>query len=469
MKAIISGIGRSGTSNLFDLLYTATFNKIDPGECSSVYEPFLWGPITWGKPYHELGKYLSSLNNISPAGVYSHKEIPMFIDDVGSLEGSYALKYLTKITSQRKHCIAKFIRAGARTSLLEALDDDLKILYLVRNPLRVVNSLGRTFSHYGEGYYPSDLPRFNSEAEALYGDEFLSYKAKMKRFGIIGAQVLYWHYTNKFTYDLIKAGKLTKTRIFIHEELISPSDESLVCLFDYLQMPWRENYKNIFRRNVGHSMASISLCKNLVNAMTPSFELYREIASDSRVSRDFDIENDLSCSVQKLRPKAPMISDKNPSGASLDKENYALNQRLMKAKAGIRDLEKVNSRMERRMSAALIDKNKMERRMSDALIAKNKLARRMSHALIAKNEMETTVETLRASIDEKDERLSCKERELAREKKRITRIELRLSSVDTRLSDYRKAFMLIAESVMGRAILRLLLGKKKYKDLLRDI
>lgn len=147
----------------YSALLTAA-RALDP-DALGRYEPFLWGEPTWDKLPDEIGDRFSRTDSVNTAGVYAHTRIPLF------LEGSSPeLDHFMAETMPENHSVvSKVIRGAGRLSAFLERDPDLKIVHLIRNPLDVVNSGLAHFSFYGGEFHPSDEPRFNMEAAALFG------------------------------------------------------------------------------------------------------------------------------------------------------------------------------------------------------------------------------------------------------------------------------------------------------------
>ena len=414
MSLIISVNGRSGTSNLFDFLYRVL--EQDGVHPYGIYEPFYWGKPTWGKSYEELGPFLSTIDNSSPAGILANKTIPLYVESLEGLENTFCYRHFKQLIGDYPNFLAKFIRASSRGLFLEAIAPDVQIIFIVRNPIRVVSSLAKTFSHFGEGLYASDFHRFDKQSVAIFGEEYLNYRESLRMFGIVGAQVLYWHFTNRFNYEQVGSGLLKNTSIYIHEELCSESIESLRNLVGRIGVDWRANYDSIFSRHTGHSSGQSELPSGLLSAIKPSIDLFNEIAMHFRVSERFDPFKICRNSTLGVKDGPVFISSRNESGASLIKKNIILEQRLKRAFSTTqRQKQRYATRLKQldcKISRLESDLNK---NAAEVLI----LQRRKENLISRNEQLSSALQTMR-------EELICSQRAISHKDKRIIELERRL-------------------------------------------
>ena len=162
MEVLVSGVGRSGTTALYDFL-TRYFEH--QGITSrSFYEPFLWRLND--REFKQPTKF-GSTNAISVNGMATHCALPLFSVD------TYAPKlfgeFLDKIKKDPNIDIwfCKCIRASGRLRWFLESQPSLKIVCIFRNPVSVLNSVLERFSFFGDEFHPSDAKRFYDELKAL--------------------------------------------------------------------------------------------------------------------------------------------------------------------------------------------------------------------------------------------------------------------------------------------------------------
>jgi hypothetical protein len=176
---VIFGVGRSGTTALFDYFNRAyTLNKEAP---SIRYEPFLWSVTTAN--LHGSFRYTSAL---SPSGIYAHTKAPLFTrrDDVNSLQ-----TFISDLGITKPPFLVKFIRACGRIDFFLKRWPNAKFIYIFRNPSAVINSVLPMFDFFGSEFHPTDAERFPHEV-GLDPERFRTetYAAK---------QLAYWRAMNE--------------------------------------------------------------------------------------------------------------------------------------------------------------------------------------------------------------------------------------------------------------------------------
>lgn len=164
----IVGVGRSGTTLIYRIVQRL-FRRRFGRDYTSSYEPLIWNRELFDREYEDCAHLFGKTSSLSVEGIYVHQQLPMFIEQPGSL-ADYAWSPLLQHFS-REHGptlphVAKFIRMNGRLPLLRRLHPDAKIIVLLRNPVDSVNSVKGKFDYYGEDFYPSDFPRFCAERQA---------------------------------------------------------------------------------------------------------------------------------------------------------------------------------------------------------------------------------------------------------------------------------------------------------------
>lgn len=162
-RFIISGVGRSGTSFLFEEVAAALRAQ---GPAELFYEPYLWYPTRVNETGRVHAEPFDS-RNLSPFGIYVHCESPLF------LNGSHPVhdQMVNRILDPERTVLAKLIRGNGRLKAYLKADPELKVIGVVRDVFGTVNSVSNHFSFFGSEFYPTDLPRFREEIRKLYNDE----------------------------------------------------------------------------------------------------------------------------------------------------------------------------------------------------------------------------------------------------------------------------------------------------------
>lgn len=193
LKYIISGVGRSGTTALYDMLSNALIEK-NP-DLSLCYEPFLWGPDTWDMTTREQSSkaIFQNTSSIYPLGLWAHTSSALFAE----MASPPVVSLLDNLSRQGGLVLAKFIRASGRLEAILDWDPTVKIVHICRNPLQVVNSALQLFSFYGEEFHSNDWPRFTMEVENRWGEfpDLDSEDAAVR-------QAQWWYYMNKAAFEV---------------------------------------------------------------------------------------------------------------------------------------------------------------------------------------------------------------------------------------------------------------------------
>lgn len=162
-KLILSGVGRSGTSFLFEETAAALRAQ---GPADLFYEPYLWSPAR----VNETGKVHAEpfdTRNLSPFGIYVHCESPLFLKESHPVHDLM----IHRILRSGRPTLAKLIRGNGRLRSYLQADPELKVIGVVRDVFGTVNSVSNHFSFFGSEFFPTDLPRFQGEVRKRYNDE----------------------------------------------------------------------------------------------------------------------------------------------------------------------------------------------------------------------------------------------------------------------------------------------------------
>lgn len=165
-KILISGVGRSGTSFLFEEMAAALRAA---GPAALFYEPYQWSPakvVETGRVHAEP----FDSRNLSPFGIYVHCESPIFLRGPHPVHDLMVNRILAPEVPDRS-VLAKLIRGNSRLMAYLKADPAVKVVGVVRDVFGTVNSVSNHFSFFGSEFFPTDLPRFREEVAALYGDE----------------------------------------------------------------------------------------------------------------------------------------------------------------------------------------------------------------------------------------------------------------------------------------------------------
>ncbi len=178
-QTIIFGVGRSGTTALFD--YLVDIHDHLGIDVEFRLEPFLWN-IRTGEKVPDF----SSTRVLSPQGIAAHVTEPLFPKDK---PGPQMELFFDFLEIDGKNFLTKYIRACGRIETLMDRWPDAKCVFIYRNPSSVIDSATNRFSFFGDEFHPSDEERF-CEAVGCDAEEFASSSYQVR-------QLRYWRHMNE--------------------------------------------------------------------------------------------------------------------------------------------------------------------------------------------------------------------------------------------------------------------------------
>lgn len=242
------GVGRSGTTAIYALLQEILEN-VFPGDVDYVYEPFLWDRKTFNKPYKNLSDEFRYSASVSIDGMYHHKHIPMLVGENFPIDPHSRAWLKETLTAQsgKRHYLGKMIRANGRVRLIRELAPHTKIIFLIRNPVDVLNSASQLFSFYGSEFYESDFSRFANEVEERYGrGAELSEPGP----GQIVAEYGYWYFSNLAFLDYTKENPVNILS-FSYEAFVEDRVSIVWRICEFLGLEYRSDYAAASRKERG--------------------------------------------------------------------------------------------------------------------------------------------------------------------------------------------------------------------------
>lgn len=248
------GVGRSGTTAHYALLQHILMNQY-PGEVDYVYEPFLWDRKTFNKPYSQITDEFRYAASVSVEGMYHHKQLPMLVgeDSVINQSSKQWLANTLAPTDDKRHYLGKMIRANGRVRLIRELSPNTKIIFLIRNPVDVLNSASQLFSFYGSEFYESDFSRFASEVEERYGRGTELTERGPKQ---IVAEYSYWYFSNLAFLDYAKENPANILSLS-YEAFVEDRERIVQRICDFLGLEFRSDYAVASRKKRGPVQQSV--------------------------------------------------------------------------------------------------------------------------------------------------------------------------------------------------------------------
>jgi hypothetical protein len=247
-KILIVGVGHSGADEVYSLVQQL-LERERPEDTDYVYEPFLWQRKPFNKLYGEITNEFSLVSSVAVEGLFHNKKLPLFLtkskrtissffskrandyDAVDSITTDFFKKIFTPVGG-KKNLLCMTNRVNGRLDLIQSLVPDVKIIFVIRNPMDVVNCAIEKASLFDDDFYESDYERF---VESLFKIESAS---ALETF-LIDTQeqreYLYWYFMNKAALSYYK---MNPDRVFpiVYESFNSNKSEYVSNLCKFLEL-----------------------------------------------------------------------------------------------------------------------------------------------------------------------------------------------------------------------------------------
>lgn len=273
---LILGVGRSGTTAIYQHIQDI-FLKRFPDSVKSVYEPFLWDWPQFDKPLQEVQPLFSEMSSISYKGILENKEISLLV--LPHMAKNFVDRpFIDEIVSRppdKLSLVAKLIRANGRYNVFRLKKPDAKIIFILRNPLDVVNSVNDMFSFYGDDFHLSDYDRFVKEVSEIYSDDTLSFPRNCH----VQKQAFFWYFMNKFFLEQSKNDSNVLKILYEEYSEFPALVHEKICGFlslDSQEHPFLAKYTS----KAGPSHSNIGLTCQEIDSMAPYLEAYEKLLSD---------------------------------------------------------------------------------------------------------------------------------------------------------------------------------------------
>lgn len=270
MAILISGIGRSGTTTLYEIIGKALLTQHNGGRC--VYEPYLWNipeiestADTYGQPFSvgQLGLFNMSV----------HCNTPLFLSERNMLHDGWLKRVFGPISSASKIApedgMAKVIRGAGRLEAALTLFDNLKVVVVTRNIVDTINSGLGLFSFYGDEFHPSDKSRFIKEVEATFKVNLDISKIKSE----IDWSILWWHYMTEAS---IRTYQKFSDRVLLvpYEKYLKDMKGIMMQIYDFCGIERSYLDEKLFGNDAGPRTSVSYLDNNAINQMNSELEWY---------------------------------------------------------------------------------------------------------------------------------------------------------------------------------------------------
>lgn len=229
MALLISGIGRSGTTTLYQILGKGLLSKYGNARC--VYEPYLWNipevectAKVKGQPFNvgQLGLF----------NAYAHCNTPLFLSGRYELHDAWLNRVFRPInpgtSAAPNNVMAKIIRGSGRLEAALTMFNNLKVVLVTRNVVDTVNSGLGLFSFFGDEFHPSDKGRFVQEVNHIFNAEIDISTIENE----LQWSVLWWHY---FTEASLRTCVNFPNRVMLvpYEKYLNNKLEVMKTIFEF--------------------------------------------------------------------------------------------------------------------------------------------------------------------------------------------------------------------------------------------
>ena len=282
MKIAVIGIGRSGTNILYFLLQKILEDLFD-GDVNYAYEPFMWDPEIFDKRFDKIVKEFNYMASLSIEGIYFHQKYPLFIQDPELIEDAGYIEKVFSGFAKSENLLLKFIRANGRIRLLEKCSKSCKFVFIIRNPVDVINSSIHSFSLFGEDYHRSDYEKFVRELESMGRVNPADVHAE----GRVQREYLYWYHMNSFALQSISEFS-EKFFAISYESFKKDNEYYIELLCDFLKIPFKKKYVDYAKRKVGKLSRKNNLTVGEYEFLVQKLGEYKSLLDRHKIRYSFD-------------------------------------------------------------------------------------------------------------------------------------------------------------------------------------
>jgi hypothetical protein len=282
MKVCVFGTARSGTTAIYNLLQNIFIN-IYGTDAEYVYEPFLWEASAFNGKYVEVQNNFKYMNSVSLEGMYNDLKLPFFIPNPGEYNNNEYLR--TMFNRGAQNILLKFIRANGRFPLLQNICPECKFIFVIRNPIDVINSVIGTFSFYSNEFHQDTYGKFVVEVKKIFRKNYDIHPPKMA----VHKEIIYWYYMNAFAMKSIKK-TIEKPLLIGYEDYVENSEKNLVRICDYLNIDYDEKYLKIKENKVGPVTDNINLNMKEIGILKPYLNEYEKFLTTYNISNRLNVK-----------------------------------------------------------------------------------------------------------------------------------------------------------------------------------
>lgn len=290
-ELILYGVGRSGTTALSSTIQKM-LSFIYGDSFYLIYEPFLWDPNTLNRDVRELTEKFSFMSSTNVTGIYANKVLPLLhiknpqtcFEALDENVKQY-LKNICIKPPDKKFLFSKMIRGNGRALLFNYLNPKVKNIFVIRNPLDVINSVIGFFSFYGTDFHASDYERFYQEAINLYGDYAKTFPVSTH----IQKEAFYWYFSNKTFLESMS--NKSNVLMIAYDDYIQHKSEVLASVSNFIGIETNDSILEGANKNVGHITKGLNLSVEDYKHMLFYHDKFKELIEHYFPSADINFDN----------------------------------------------------------------------------------------------------------------------------------------------------------------------------------
>lgn len=451
MKICILGVGRSGTTAIYSLLQEILIDQTGRNNIDFIYEPFLWDIHRFNDKYDEVIKHFRYMNSISIEGMYNHQKLPMFVKNPGLFRGN---NYLDKIfNTSSQNTLIKFIRANGRFRLLSEICPRGKFIFMIRNPLDVINSAVIRFSLLGSEFHKDDWKRFAREVNSIYGRGTIDVEKINSQ---VEKEVLYWYYMNKYALESFEQTN-SKPLIICYEDYVSRREFWLDKICDFLNLQKKDIYYDHTKKIAGSQTIKNNISRLEFDMLTGYLDKYTALLAAAGITHPIDLDKITSKykTINTENNRTQIIIGKTPNimnahiqrleGILIKKEDAlgGFKQKIIELDGTLKNREKDIADARKRISQL---EGKLGKR-EDEILGSGKKLSELEGILLTR---EKDIADAEKRISQLEEKLGKREDEIFGSSKRLSELEGELAAKNGEIVDLKKKKSELEEELVKR-------------------
>ena len=271
MRVLISGIGRSGTTMMYQQIgrmmreaFRATRYR---------YEPYLWD---LNVPYTAQAHF--SQQDLSSFGMHVHQAAPLF------LTGDHPVhdEFLDAVFGHKADkpgdpappdsWLVKIIRGNGRLEPYLRRFPELKVILCLRNPIDTLNSSLGMFSFTGEEFHRSDTPRLLAEVGERFPHIALPQSPTPTN---LATSAIWWR---AFTEASLQTAADFPDRcyLFTHETFVAQPEAETSRLTDFLGFSSADTFRSNINGPAGRKTSNSYLLSADIAELSPHLAYYQD-------------------------------------------------------------------------------------------------------------------------------------------------------------------------------------------------